>query len=216
MAARFVPSSSLAVLVLVVGCHRGGSGDPGDGTTGEPDDVDAICPGVAYARADVPGTALCLDGLDSFQCTWTSKNPAINGAKIEGNHDAANGTLSLAIPDDAAHSSFTTYTFDVRLAVDGFDLVLELMGIRAGAYREVAGWTVAVDGDGGVCGGRGGSCDGPCSSDADCASGQACMATEEGDKCLPTACDTCFDADQTCNYYAVSCEFDACTAALGR
>lgn len=216
MAARDTLALPLLLAVhALVGCQGGGgtSESAGASSSGGQSGVDMLCPGVAYTRTDVPGTALCLNGLESFQCAWTSKNPAINGHKIEGSHDAASDVLTLAYPDDPERTSFTTYTFDTKFGFDGVDLVLTLMGARAGDYQEVGGWAEAVDGDGGLCGGGGAACDGPCSSDADCGSGQACFATSEGDKCLPTACDTCFDADQFCNYFTAPCEFEACSAA---
>lgn len=204
----------VAVPLLLLSLLAGACRDDVDlGDDAGTSDGDEVCGGVAYTRTDLPGTALCLDGTDSFQCTWVGNNAAIKGHFVEGNHDAANGLLTLAIPDDVARTSFTTYEFAAKLGQDGVDLVLELMGVRAGEYGEVAGWAAAVDGDGGLCGGRGGACDGPCSSDADCGSGRACIGTTEGDKCLPAACDTCFDADQLCNYYSDNCEFESCSDA---
>lgn len=215
---RFAPARSLLAGVALVagGCHRdGGASDGGGGSSGSggPDPVGIACPGVAYTRTDVPGTALCLDGLDTFECAWTSNNPAFNGYLVQGSHDATEDLLTLAFPDDVARTSFTSFTFDVFYGVDGVDLVLRHMGVRAGDFREVASWAEAVAGDGGLCGGHGSACDGPCASDADCGGGAACMATEDGDKCLPIACDGCFDADEVCNYYADTCEFGSCSAA---
>lgn len=204
----------LLLLSLVAGACKD-SVDLGDeaGVTSEGGAADDLCDGVAYTRTDLPGTALCLAGTDSFQCTWTGNNPAIKGHLIKGNHDVADDILTLAVPDDGAHGSFTTYEFALKFGQGGVDLVLELMGVRAGEYDEVDGWSAAIAGDGGLCGGHGGRCDGPCSADADCGSGRACIATTEGDKCLPADCDTCFDADQACNYYADDCAFESCSDA---
>lgn len=196
----------------------GGAGITSDG--GPPDDAGVECPGVAYTRTDVPGTALCLDGAATFECAWGTGNAAVDGYMVQGNHDAANDRLTLLFPDDPSNTSFTEFVFDMLYAVDGVDLVLVYMGSRTGEYREVESWAEAAAGDQGVCGGTpgagggdtdGGTCERSCSSDADCGAGEACLSTNDGELCLPSECQDCFADGQGCNFYVAACEFDECT-----
>ena len=53
----------------------------------------------------------------------------------------------------------------------------------------------------GGCGDVGGSasCKEACEEDDDCQSGLSCFHVTEGQRCLPSECDTCFDQGKTCS-----------------
>lgn len=55
-----------------------------------------------------------------------------------------------------------------------------------------------------------GTCEVPCSSHSDCASGEKCLNTASGWRCLPPTCSTCFEDGQWCYWYEGSCKFGYC------
>lgn len=196
-----------------------GSG-AGDGTGGSTSSTGAgagsvVCPGVAYTRTDDPGTALCIDGADSFECGWGSGNPDVDGYVLKGEHDASAQTLTLYIPRDPTNTAFDPFVFDMYYDVGGVDLVLEYMANRAGDYAEVGSWAEAAAGDLGVCGGDAvqgggeGSCRLACGSDAQCDAGQLCLESDSGRICLAAECTTCFDEIRTC-FADDACVFTEC------
>lgn len=212
-------SASCALFGVNPDADDGGDGD-GDGDSGYDSGGDSggdwSCYGAAYKRTDDPGTAICMDGSDTFECAWGSGNPSVDGFRVEGNHDAANDLLTLYFPDNPEASSFTPFTFDVLFGYDGNDMVLEYMGSRSGDYQYTGSWNEAVAGDNGVCGGDGSepqseTCTDYCSTSADCGPGEACLNAMDGMKCLPTSCQGCWDAGYSCSYFATTCEFSQCS-----
>jgi len=55
------------------------------------------------------------------------------------------------------------------------------------------------------------TCARPCTTSAECGLGEACLATTEGNLCMPVTCESCFAAEQTCNYFGDTCAFQSCS-----
>jgi hypothetical protein len=207
------------------------TGDGGDGAdaadaadvTGGGGGGGVVCPGTTYMRTDDPGTAICLDGSNTFECAWGSGNADVDGVVVDGVHDAGADVLTLCFPDDPTNTTCTDFSFSMLYGL-GPDLVLDYMGSRSGDYEQVGSWAEATAGDGGVCSGSGGGGDGgadtgvppsgtcelPCVGDVDCDAGEACLTTLDGHKCLPQECQGCFEAGSSCLSNAVTCEFGEC------
>jgi hypothetical protein len=158
-------SSRLVFVALLVLCacavpgeddDKGANDDDGDddGSSGA-----LSCAGTAYMRTDDPGTAMCLDGANTFVCSWGSGSSTVDGTFVDGNHDAAANRLTLCFPDDASLQTCTDFEF-ATLWDAGADLVLDYMGTRSGDYQQVGSWAEATAGDGGICSGGTSSDDG--------------------------------------------------------
>lgn len=76
-----------------------------------------------------------------------------------------------------------------RGRVQGSDLFRSML--RLGLFLvAVAGSCVVVGGGLGGCGSGGSECD-KCSTNSDCDSGQSCLATSDGDRCIKEGKNTC-------------------------
>lgn len=102
-----------------------------------------------YRRTD-NGTALALDGANSYFCSWSDcPNGATCGMKIFGTDRGT--AVDWMIPTTANGGNKVKTTFDITRTSSGLTLLYQ--GSRAGDYTPASSWNDATRGDSGYCGG---------------------------------------------------------------
>lgn len=135
------------------GGGSGSSTSTGSGSSGSTDTSSSSGSGsgsAKYYRRTDNGTAMALDGANSYFCSWSDcPSGATCGMKIFGTDRGT--AVDWMIPTTANGGNKVKTTFDITRTSSGLTLLYQ--GSRAGDYTPASSWNDATRGDNGYCGG---------------------------------------------------------------
>lgn len=173
----------------------------GEGTKGLPCNVDADCGAQRCVEGTCGGADAATTGTGEESGEESTGEPVDEQQlpePCEDGHMACLGSNAMEICEDGKlHQFQCEWWCGMGNAVEG--------GCQADprdGHEEC--WCASSGGP------PSGTCENTCSSSSDCSSGESCLDTSVGRRCLPAECGGCFVGGQSCSWYTGSCKFAQC------